>query len=401
MSKFTKIRDTLESAASLAGNYFLPGSSILTDNLVSKGSQDQLNSTIGKIAQIGTGLTGSGVGSSITGIPDASSIGGGYTNLGNALGGVVGSPTLGTDIAGGLQSAGDAITGGISNVASTVGNATGLSDLLKGTGALASDAPSAADTNFLNKAAISSQGFSPAETSFLSNAQSGLGSGLGSALSGGIGGGTSSYGGLGTLASLAGGANSLYANDQAQKDLLKSQKNAMNVLQPYLASGEAANSRLSDLLGTSGNTTSAGYGTLGEPFTPSDLQNTPGYQFKLQQGQQALDRQQAAKGNYFSGAALKSAEDYGTGLADSTYNDALTQYLQQQQQQYGMLAGQGGQGQSSAKAAGDIYGNTGSAQANAGISSASILNQSLSSLLNGSGAKRLVGYSQTGQPLYA
>jgi hypothetical protein len=42
---FTPVRDTLESAASLAGNYYLPGSSLLTDHLVSKGSQKQLRLT--------------------------------------------------------------------------------------------------------------------------------------------------------------------------------------------------------------------------------------------------------------------------------------------------------------------------------------------------------------------
>ena len=58
MSDWTKIRDTTETAAVLAGNYFFPGSSMITSHLVSDGSQEQLNSDAGKLAQLGTGGTG-------------------------------------------------------------------------------------------------------------------------------------------------------------------------------------------------------------------------------------------------------------------------------------------------------------------------------------------------------
>lgn len=80
------IRDAIETVASVAGNYFLPGSSIITDQLVSKGAQKNLNSPLGMIAQAGSGLTGGGVGSSFTGIPSASSIGAGWGGLTDGLG---------------------------------------------------------------------------------------------------------------------------------------------------------------------------------------------------------------------------------------------------------------------------------------------------------------------------
>lgn len=89
----TKLRDTAETVASLAGNYFLPGSSLVTDRLVSKGSQKQLGSTLGQIAQGATGLAGGGVGESFTGIPSASEVGAGWSNLGSSLG-LTGSPSL-------------------------------------------------------------------------------------------------------------------------------------------------------------------------------------------------------------------------------------------------------------------------------------------------------------------
>lgn len=341
------IRDATETAAVLGGNYLLPGSSLLTSNLASKGSQGQLNSTLGKVGQIGTGLAGAGVGSSFTGVPSASSIGAGWTNAADGLGGLAGLGDIGT-------SASNSISG-----------------LLGGGGAAG------------GVSGASPSGLSAADNSFLNSAKSGLSG----ALSTGTGGGSSSYG---TLASLGGAANSLYANSKAQKELEDAGKNAQSQLAPYTASGAANNARLSDLLGTSGNSGAAGYGTLGADYTPGDLTKDPGYQFQLDQGNQALDRKQSASGNYFSGGALKAAEEYGTGLADNTYNNAFSRYQQQQQQQYGMLAGQAGAGQGAATASGNISEGIGNAQAAAEIGSANIVNQSLSSLLNGNGAKRAV-----------
>lgn len=83
---WTGIRDTAETAAVLAGNTFVPGSSMLTQKLVSDGSQEQLNSTLGKVAQVGTSIAGvSSMGA--TGDPSSvpvedatvSSVGGGST----------------------------------------------------------------------------------------------------------------------------------------------------------------------------------------------------------------------------------------------------------------------------------------------------------------------------------
>lgn len=49
------------------------------------------------------------------------------------------------------------------------------------------------------------------------------------------------------------------------------------------------------------------------------LENTPGYQFNLAQGLKATQNSAAARGLGSSGAALKGAASYATGLADSTY----------------------------------------------------------------------------------
>lgn len=59
-----------------------------------------------------------------------------------------------------------------------------------------------------------------------------------------------------------------------------------------------------------------------QPVTAADALAEPGYQFGLQQGQQALDRKVAASGGRVSGAALKAATEYGTNYATTGYNAA-------------------------------------------------------------------------------
>lgn len=370
MGSFNPIRDTLESAASLAGNYLLPGSSLVSDRLVSKGSQNQLNSTIGRVAQIGSGLAGGGIGSSFTGIPAASEIGAGWTNA--------------------LNGAGNLVSSG-SNIGTSISN--GLGSLL-GSGASGATSGVTVPTSFPDPAsAVTST------TPSLVNASSNLvGDNAASALKIGTGGGASSFGGASGLGTLLGGAASLYSNDQAQKQLLDQQKLAMGQLAPYTATGAAANSKLSDLLGTGANTGSAGYGSLTAPFTPSDLTSDPGYNFNLQQGEQALARKQAASGNYFSGGALKEAQTFGQGLADNTFNAAFSRNLAGNQQVYGDLAGQGGVGLNAANAGANIDQGTGNAQAASTIASGNTFNSTLASLLSGAGAKRPINIG--GQVVY-
>lgn len=117
---WTGFRDDVESAASLAGNYALPGSSLVTDNLVSKGSEKTLDSTLGKVAQFATGAAGGGVGESLTGIPSAAEEGAGWTNAANAAGGLVGQPSLGTNISSSVSN----IFGGTGGGASTAAPAS-------------------------------------------------------------------------------------------------------------------------------------------------------------------------------------------------------------------------------------------------------------------------------------
>lgn len=63
------------------------------------------------------------------------------------------------------------------------------------------------------------------------------------------------------------------------------------------------------------------------PITAATVAQTPGYQFTLQQGENAVTNSAAARGLANSGDALKEAGSYATGLAASTYNQQVDNQL--------------------------------------------------------------------------
>ena len=83
-------------------------------------------------------------------------------------------------------------------------------------------------------------------------------------------------------------------------------------LSPYIQEGQTATNLLNAQLPT-----------LTSPITMNEqtLRNTPGYQFNLTQGLKATQNSAAARGLGISGAALKGASTFATGLADSTYQN--------------------------------------------------------------------------------
>lgn len=53
------------------------------------------------------------------------------------------------------------------------------------------------------------------------------------------------------------------------------------------------------------------------------LRSTPGYQFRMSQGTEALERSASAKGNLMSGGTAGALVKYGQGLADQTFQQTL------------------------------------------------------------------------------
>jgi hypothetical protein len=55
---WVNVRDSLEAAGAAAGNYFLPGSGLVTSQLVSSGAKEKLGSDLGRLAMLSSGVSG-------------------------------------------------------------------------------------------------------------------------------------------------------------------------------------------------------------------------------------------------------------------------------------------------------------------------------------------------------
>lgn len=177
---------------------------------------------------------------------------------------------------------------------------------------------------------------------------------------------------LSPVTNLLGLGQNQHASDTATNYQTGALASAQQDLQPYADTGLQANTALQNAL--SG-------GTLGGNFTPGDLTQDPGYQFRLQQGQQAVDRKAAGPGGtgYFSGGALKEAQSFGQGLADQTYNDAYNRWLSSQNNTYNILSGQQKQGQTAATNIGQYGVGIGNANAQNTINKNNLQNNVISS----------------------
>ena len=144
------------------------------------------------------------------------------------------------------------------------------------------------------------------------------------------------------------------AGQQAQGYQEKQLGAATTAAQPYTTAGAAATGQLSDLLKPGGYLSQTWNQQFQAP-TAEQAAQTPGYQFTLGQGINALNRGAAARGNLLSSGAAKALEQYGTGLANQTYNDVYNRAAQQYQMNYqsflnnqaglyGRLMGVSGQG---------------------------------------------------------
>ena len=89
--------------------------------------------------------------------------------------------------------------------------------------------------------------------------------------------------------------------------------------------------------GVNPTTGTGSYGSLGNVLSASTFQQDPAYQWNLQQGTAALQRQEAAGGTQLSGSALKDAMTYASGLASNEYQNEFNNSLNAQAQQFNML----------------------------------------------------------------
>src|SRR5690625_285240 len=157
-------------------------------------------------------------------------------------------------------------------------------------------------------------------------------------------------------ANQAGQASAL-SRAQNQYQFEQTQKN----LAPYMESGKGAQGLLDQLLG------------LGDqPADFSVLTNSPQYQFALNQGQQALDRDAAARGTLFSGAHTKDAMQFGQGLASQQFQNYFNNLSSLANRGQNAAVGEGNFGQNMVGLNAGLRQNAAQAQGNAGLYQAGV-----------------------------
>jgi len=139
-------------------------------------------------------------------------------------------------------------------------------------------------------------------------------------------------------------------------------------------------------------------------FTGKDLASDPGYQFGLNQGTQGIERGQASRGNFLSGAAMKELNRFNQDYAGTKFNDAYSRnlgtwntnraaYDTNRNTIYSFLTGQSTMGQNSAAQVGtnnqqtaNAIGNNilgaGNAQAAGAVAGSNALASGLNSAVN-------------------
>lgn len=120
--------------------------------------------------------------------------------------------------------------------------------------------------------------------------------------------------------------------------------------QPTIDAGNTARNRLMQLLGLSAG--GDGNGSLMKDFGSTDFQADPGYQFRLNQGQQALERGASARGGLLSGAALKDANNYAQGQASQEWQAAYDRFKSNQTSKMNPLLSLAGSAQTASGALG-------------------------------------------------
>jgi len=148
---------------------------------------------------------------------------------------------------------------------------------------------------------------------------------------------------------------------------------AQQTLNPFIQSGQQDLNLYNYGIGASAtapagaNTNGMASGALTAPFTAATLASTPGYQFTLGQGLKSTQNSFAAQGLGSSGAALKGAASYSTGLAQNTYNQQFQNYLAQNQQIGNLMLGGAQVGAGAAGTLGSVYGGAGNAALGGGV----------------------------------
>lgn len=139
--------------------------------------------------------------------------------------------------------------------------------------------------------------------------------------------------------------------DQTRKDLM-----------PYADAGRGS---LSQLMGQMGPN-----GYFNQTYDGQDIYSDPSYQFRLNEGLDAVQSGAAAQGGLLSGATLKALQGYGQDMASQEYQNAYNRFNADQTNRYNRLSNIVGLGQNAAAQQGNTGMQTAQAVANNTMSGA-------------------------------
>lgn len=140
------------------------------------------------------------------------------------------------------------------------------------------------------------------------------------------------------------------ASDRATAASQAAAEQARQDNMPALEARNASLAKMREMLGISGT----GAGSMSSSLTARQVQSEPGYQFGLDQGQQAMQRQANARGMLNSGNALLAASRYGNDYATTKYGDAWNRMQGDRTNSFNRLASVAGLGQTGASQIGQI-----------------------------------------------
>ena len=278
-----------------------------------------LNSTLSSgLVKAGTGALGSAItGGNIS----SGALGGGISGLasgansafgGGALTGAIagfGASQLSNYLGGALGGGGGPQQGNNSNMAAvnpqTYGNIQ-----LQGAGIQ----PSGGSMGNIVPSSTSPTGYAPAGGTAPGAAGVSTDSTLASTITGAL------PGVLQGAAGVYGAQNAAQAQQNADNSAINTQQSTMgninNIWNTQQQTGQGANTALQSSLGLGG-----------KPADPSNFLNMPGYQFAVQQGTQAIQRQAAAMGNAYTPNTAEAVGQYVTGTAAQDYNTYINQLM--------------------------------------------------------------------------
>jgi len=125
--------------------------------------------------------------------------------------------------------------------------------------------------------------------------------------------------------------------DAQSKAIMEMYYQTREDLQPYMKYGGQALQKYWNLL----------------EYGPGKMERDPGYQFRLGEGEKAIDRASAARGNFFSGKRGKALTEYGQEFASNEYGKFMGRYYQKLNA-YGNVAQMGQASAARVGAAGQI-----------------------------------------------